>query len=336
MMAGESTHGGDSGQSPAVFSPGALRRLVDSCEPVIAAVLAGHLRGRPRGGSVAGADEEDLRAIARGRVLERLQTQDAAPIDDLQAYAARVAHVVWAEHCRAGQPARTRFLDQVRYFVENDESEDGVARWNDAAGVPVCGFARWRGKRATTKLEIAEAARVEITIAVARRRARSAVRQLLRAAGSPIALRELNDFLGRLLDDSLEQQRAGAVPNAPATSAAPHDEIFHRENLRWLWAELAALPRRQRVAFLLHAPVTKEFEYEGIASIREIAALLEMEAEKLAQVWFRIPLDDRTTAELLAATRQDVINLRKAARVTLGRRLAVFLEIDSPAGAADK
>ena len=246
-----------------------------------------------------------------------------------------MAHVVWAEHCRAGQPARTRFLDQVRYLVENDESEDGVARWNDAAGVPVCGFMRWRGKRAATRLEIAESALAEITSAVGRRRARSAVRQLLRAAGSPIALRDLKEFLGRLLDEALEQQRAAASPSAPATTAAPHAEIFHRENLRWLWAELGALPRRQRVAFVLHAPVTKEFEYEGIASIREIAELLGMEAEQLAGIWFRIPLDDRTIAELLAAKRQEVINLRKAARVTLGRRLAVFLEIDSPPAAND-
>ena len=335
MMAGESTHGGDRAEAQGAFSTDALRRLVDSCEAVIAAVLAGHFRGRHRGGSIAGVDEEDLRAIARGRVLERLQTKDAAPIDDLQAYAARVAHVVWAEHCRAGQPARTRFLDQVRYFIENDESEDAVARWNDTAGVPVCGFVRWRGKRATTRLDIAEPAVAEITNAVARRRARSAVRQLFRAAASPIAVRDVNDFLGRLLDEALEQQRAAAVRNAPATAAAPHGEIFHRENLRWLWAELGALPRRQRVAFVLHATVTKEFDYEGIASIREVAALLEMEAEHLAECWFRIPLDDRTIADVLSATRQEVINLRKAARVTLGRRLAVFLEIDSPPGAGD-
>ena len=79
MMAGESIHGGDRAQSARAFSTDALHRLVDSCEPVIAAVLAAHLRGR------TGVDEEDLRAIARERVLERLQAKNAAPIDDLRA-----------------------------------------------------------------------------------------------------------------------------------------------------------------------------------------------------------------------------------------------------------
>jgi hypothetical protein len=45
-----------------------------------------------------------------------------------------------------------------------------------------------------------------------------------------------------------------------------------------------------------------------------------MTADDLAGLWHELPLDDRRIAERLAVTRQQVINLRKAARARLARR----------------
>lgn len=320
------TEGGDRGDPAVPLSLETLSRFVAACEPVIAKVLSAHFRARGATGTLAALDEEDLRATARLRVIERLKARNAEPIENLQGYAARVAHVVWAEYCRARQPERTRFLDQVRYFIENDASDDPVGRWNDDDGIAVCGFLRWRGKRARRSGDLPATVAEHVSEWVARRRARGAVRQLLRLVDAPVALRELNDSIGRLVEESKEP----AASPAGSAAASTHAEVFHRENLRWLWSELANLPVRQRVAFLLHAAVAKEFEHEGIASIREIAERLELDAQQLAAWWFGIPLDDRTIAGALSATRQEVINLRKAARVTLGRRLAVFLELDPP------
>ena len=59
----------------------------------------------------------------------------------------------------------------------------------------------------------------------------------------------------------------------------------------------------------------------GLASIREIAGVLDIPAVEMAALWPRLPLDDLTIAERLACTRQQVINLRMAGRKRLATRL---------------
>jgi hypothetical protein len=60
----------------------------------------------------------------------------------------------------------------------------------------------------------------------------------------------------------------------------------------------------------------------GVASIRDIADLLQMPGAELASLWKQMPLDDLTIAARLGVTRQQVINLRKSARARLTRRMA--------------
>jgi hypothetical protein len=60
----------------------------------------------------------------------------------------------------------------------------------------------------------------------------------------------------------------------------------------------------------------------GVASMRQIAAALEMPAEELAGLWGRMPLSDLEIAARLGLQRQQIINLRKAARQRLARRTA--------------
>jgi hypothetical protein len=91
-----------------------------------------------------------------------------------------------------------------------------------------------------------------------------------------------------------------------------------QEYLGWLWNELVQLSVPQRTAFLLHSTVTPEFEICGIASIRNIAALLEISAEEMARLWDQIPVEDLVIATLLGQERQRVINLRRVARDRLG------------------
>jgi hypothetical protein len=60
----------------------------------------------------------------------------------------------------------------------------------------------------------------------------------------------------------------------------------------------------------------------GIATLRDIAHVLEIAPQKLAEVWNALPLDDLSIGELLRVSRQQVINLRKSARERLARRMA--------------
>ena len=94
-----------------------------------------------------------------------------------------------------------------------------------------------------------------------------------------------------------------------------------------LWKEIRELPPRQAAALLLNLrdgqgrnaaillPLT------GIATLREMAAAVELPPEKLAALWGRLPLEDTALAGLLGVTRQQVINLRKSARERLARRM---------------
>jgi DNA-directed RNA polymerase specialized sigma24 family protein len=100
-----------------------------------------------------------------------------------------------------------------------------------------------------------------------------------------------------------------------------------RTYLARLWEEIRQLPPRQAAALLLNLrdgqgrnaavllPLT------GVASLREMAAALELPPERLAELWGRLPLEDAALAGLLGVTRQQVINLRKSARERLARRM---------------
>jgi hypothetical protein len=58
----------------------------------------------------------------------------------------------------------------------------------------------------------------------------------------------------------------------------------------------------------------------GVASFRDAAAALEMPPEELAQLWNRLPLEDKEIAARLGVDRQQVINFRSTARERLARR----------------
>jgi len=91
------------------------------------------------------------------------------------------------------------------------------------------------------------------------------------------------------------------------------------------------LPRNQRAALLLNLKETSGFgcitlfPATGIASVRQLAAAVEMTPESFAELWNDLPLEDAKIAELLGLTRQQVINARKSGRERLTRRLRGFI-----------
>jgi hypothetical protein len=61
---------------------------------------------------------------------------------------------------------------------------------------------------------------------------------------------------------------------------------------------------------------------EGVVSARELALAVEVRESELEPLIGRLPMMDMTIAESLQVTRQQVINLRSAARDRLARRMA--------------
>ena len=96
-----------------------------------------------------------------------------------------------------------------------------------------------------------------------------------------------------------------------AREPSPHDALRWKEYLLWLLRASAALTVRQRSAFLLHSTCLREMELIGLAGVRRTAALLEIPAERMAELWGALPLDDRAIGALLGLENQQVINLRK-------------------------
>ena len=63
------------------------------------------------------------------------------------------------------------------------------------------------------------------------------------------------------------------------------------------------------------------FPLFGIATFRELAEILDVSQAVLASLWTGLPCDDNTIGEMLGCARQQVINLRMAARKRLANRL---------------
>jgi len=99
--------------------------------------------------------------------------------------------------------------------------------------------------------------------------------------------------------------------------------LDQRREAERLWLHIRELPGRQRQALLLNLryDAMSVLVATGIASIRAIADAVEMSAAAFGEVWNDLPLPDNEIASRLGCTRQQVINLRMAARKRLGNRL---------------
>ncbi|HEY2801925.1 MAG TPA: hypothetical protein VGI85_15140 [Chthoniobacterales bacterium] len=303
--------------------------LIQHADPLIDTIL----RGRQAGGVGSAenfADAEDAASAVREqliRQLNALREEAREPIRDFRAYVASTTYSAWAEYLRARHPQRALFLNRLRYVLENRTPQKGFALWADAEG------AKWCGLRSSAEKSVGLSPKLQWLLVDPEAAVREAVGGVVPAQlalpdllarffcwlGGPIELRDLTAALGEVLGAG-RTPRSGAVDADAAIDPrlSPLEDAVWKEYLTWLWNEIGALSDRQRRAFLLHSEVLREFELLGVASIRSIATILDLEAQELAALWNRLPLDDLTTAKMLACTRQQVINLRRVARTKLG------------------
>ena len=171
---------------------------------------------------------------------------------------------------------------------------------------------------------------------------------LFKALGAPLTIDNLVALITALFGMPDEN-----VPPPPPLPPPSGDQIAMRETLQRLWQAIMQLPPRQRMAYLLN-PSGGEidiFPWHGIASISEIGKSLAFTVEqyerlwaalrldeavhqqvqilrtpekKFALLWKCLPLEDSLIAQMLPATRQQVINLRRVARDRLQQQLCAF------------
>lgn len=280
-------------------------------------------------------DREDVCGDAMAAIVARLKLarpdDGAAAIGDFEAFAAGVATHIAGRFFMARTPQRSLLRNRLRYVLTTDgrffirQSEQGS--WH-------CGLADSRPL--TTILSDAQVEACRRTLAATRvteGKLPELVIQILRMARGAMELSALTslaaDSLGiadrsevlHELADTLQTAEPGALRQAEM-----------KQRMRQLWREVCELPVQQRRALLLNlgsagagAPQATAWLIPdlGIATFRALAETLEMTAEDLASVWNDLPLPDNDIATRFGLERQQVINLRSAARQRLARRLPI-------------
>ena len=293
--------------------------LGDRAEKVIQRVVAQRLR-RGRIGNIRDDEREDLRASAMLRVLQRLRSTsdpDGASIANFDGYVATVTIHACDDLVRERLPRRTAAKNRICYVLGHDLR---FAQWTIGDEV-VCGLEEWRGARIIARNVAIDSVRH----LAGNRDVRRFLSAIFFAAQQPVELEavvnaaaELWEMIDRpalMLDEAEHFALA-------ATTTRMEDQQF----LAKLWEEIRLLNQPQRVALLLNlrdesGPATELFPLLGVATVREIADAVGIPPAEFAALWQELPLEDLRIAAILDVTRQQVINLRKAARDRLRRRM---------------
>lgn len=261
-------------------------------------------------------DAEDITSAVVLRLLRRLQRiafDREEAIEQLVDFTATSTYNVIHDFLRRHFPERERLKNRVLYVVTHDAR---LRRMWSAAG-PVCTLASWP--------EANEVGQVPVSWGHDDPKAPAdAIVSLLNAASKPLLI---SDVLRALAEAwSISESRPLPIDGVADGGASHGAQLEGRQRLEALWREMRALPAAQRAALLLSlrdidgSSAIALFSLMGIASVNEVAAAIELPVRQLAKLWPRLPLDDLTIAPILGVTRQQVINLRLAARQRLARR----------------
>ncbi len=252
--------------------------------------------------------------------LQRLKAEDAAPIERFEAYVVVAAHNACDQYLRQRYPQRHRLKNRLRYLLSKLPN---LALWEDMERGWVCGRAAWKDRapvpvspELSSKLGSRDRPPEEVLTAV------------FDQTGGPVDFDGLTSLLAVFWGVRDSVTPLETVEHVVASKDPGIDVLLaQKQSVARLWSEIEDLPPAQRAALLLNlrepsgAAAAWLLPAGGIASVRRIAELVGIPAEEFADLWGRLPLSDLEIAAKLGVGRQQVINLRQAARQRLGRRL---------------
>lgn len=249
--------------------------------------------------------------------LRRERTEGAADaIGAFDSYVAVAAQHGCDHHIRAQYPLRWQLRNRIRYVLEHDAR---FSLWKIGA-TWVCGSRGWRGRAVTP-----DALPDSPLRGVAADDVAGLLEQLFPPGGHPLELAVVVERAADAWGIPLRQYDDGAHLDVLAHDEPRIDQrLDQRARLTVVWDELRTLPGRQRHAVLLNLrdDAITLFLTSGVTTMQGIADVLELTLDGFAAIWNDLPLPDNTIAARLACTRQQVINLRMAARRRLANRLA--------------
>ncbi len=310
-------------------------------EPIIKSIIRVKLRVslQPDDDRLSNQDALDLVSEVKTLIIPTLRNlkaeSGATKIDNFEAYVKTITLNAYHQHLRKKYPLRLRLKNQLRYLLTHRRE---FSLWKTENNIWACGFSDWQKRNlAPAKNEFSDDLKKALTKSLGGQenyKKHSNIINLVTAVfnyfQAPIHFEDLvsvvSDWQGikeptevaeaENLDENLSEQKTDIVFQLEQTAF-----------LKRLWEEIGQLPLRHRLVVLLNL---KDNQGEGlitllpllrIASIRQIAEMLEFSAEDFARIWNDLPWDDLAIAEYLKLTRQQVINLRQSARETLRRRL---------------
>jgi len=288
----------------------ALERLLVEANSLIRRIVVGARSSLQQ-------DMEDVTATINLRLVRRLRRMASVGTGDIARFSDFVAtlsyHTIY-DFVRIRFPQRVRLKNRIRYVLGRDPR---LAIWNTPAG-PCGGLREWSGGPASAVPSLAGT--------FDRRRLADALVAVFEASRHPLLVDDVVDVLAE----------CWGVCDRPAPFRlidGLHDDsldarLTSRDSLDVLWQEIRVLRPPQRAALLLNLRDADSNDalvllvMLDIASFDAVADALEIRPERLAELWKDLPLNDETIAAMLGVTRQQVINLRKAARARLARRMA--------------
>ena len=324
--------------------------IVEEAEPLISNIVRSRLQTSPifSGTENEEGDVDDVCGEVILRLVKRLCKLKAEPdrdaIANLRAYVTTMAYNACDGYLRDKYPERHRLKNRLRYMVTHIK---GLGLWETDDRRWVCGFTRWQGAqfnapigrtpdrllsgiddfKAQSILD-ADAATInpaDLLIAIFSR------------VGAPVEFDDLVSIVAELWGIKDRPRHPDSEPDQRNLSAGSFDPrpdieggIDRRNQLRQVRSEICQLPVRQRAALLLNLRdqqgrgLLTLLPVAGIAGLRRIAEALEIDVERLLEMWDELPLEDSKIGRLLGSTPQQVVNLRKSARERLARRTKIL------------
>ncbi|HTS62784.1 MAG TPA: hypothetical protein VMH28_12225 [Candidatus Acidoferrales bacterium] len=302
--------------------------LAGHAEPLVRRIVGFKLAGwGDSGARLPQADVEDVCQNALCHLLarlERIKSGDGpAEVRDFTAYAAVTAYNACNAYYRAKRPAWLSLSMKIRYAATHSPK---FAVWDGADGIEVCGLSGQKGRKPVIDAAIVSRAcdALRAHLDASSLRVADLTERLLEAAGGPLVFDTLVDAAADLC--GVQDERAEPADEPRDSAPAADARLVQRNYVRLVWKEIGGLPLEHRRALLLNLNDSaggdiRLFDSLGIASVRQIAAVLEMDPLEFARLWSDLPLDDSRLAALLGISRQDVANRRSTARKRLARRL---------------
>ncbi len=330
-------------EKDAYWSAQLVEQLIEKSTPLIEKIVVGNLRNL-LGSRTHFLQLQDLPDV-RQEIILRLLTQlkvwreKASPvvIKDFPAYIATVSYNCCYEYKQRKYPQRFRLKKKLQYLFTH-QLELGL--WQDDAQEWFGGLREWGGDLRHWQILVPQRAeqllnnqlpKVLQNVPDASLRRNSALEQVVALFNWSQEFIHLGDLIAifqkwwNLPDETVQLE--DYFLTQPFEVLKIETALESNKKLKTVWAEITLLPLAQRKALLLNLRDSVDRELVtllpalDIASLREIAASLEMIPENLAQVWNNLPLNDQQIASEMGLERRQVINLRRAARERLARRL---------------